>query len=437
MNILNLPEFEVLDTIQDDHDMTVIVRPVKEPVACPECGGVEYYKHGKSKRFVRDLNSFGKRVGIEIHTHRYKCRYCDTTFSQHYESIDDRDKITIRLREQIEKESLKKPFANIAEEYSVSPTTVKRIFNAYIERLEKDMTFLTPVILGIDEAHLNKSMRAVYTDIIGRKVLDIQPSRKKSDVKDFLSKLSNKENIEVVTIDMWRYYKEAVYEELPKAQVIVDRFHVIQLVNNALEGERKAFKGSLDKKRRSKLLKDRFLLLRNKEDLNARQIWDMQLMFLDFPQLKLAYELKEQFRDIYKHDNREDALKAYEDWKKAVPKDMKYYQDVIKTVDNWQYEIFNYFTCRITNAYTESLNNLIKNIEKAGRGYSFEVLRAKVLFGTSATRKPKYTRANTSNKTYTFTTAFSWNDFVGSTKLIEGFGVDIPQLLEVLESDKF
>lgn len=163
----------------------------------------------------------------------------------------------------------------------------------------------------------------------------------------------------------------------------------------------------------------------------------MQLMFLDFPQLKLAYELKEQFRDIYKCNNRDDALKAYSIWKESVPKDMKYYQDVIKTIDNWQYEIFNYFTCRITNAYTESLNNLIKNIEKAGRGYSFEVLRAKVLFGTSATRKPKYTRANTSNKTYTFTTAFSWNDFVGSTKLTEGFGVDIPQLLEVLESDKF
>ena len=40
-------------------------------------------------------------------------------------------------------------------------------------------------------------------------------------------------------------------------------------------------------------------------------------------------------------------------------------------------------------------------------------------------------------KTVSFTTAFSWNDFVGSTKLTEGFGVDIPQLLEVLESDKF
>lgn len=436
MNILNLPEFKVIEIIQDEYNMTVIAQPSKEPTACFECGGVEYYKHGKSKRFVRDLNSFGKRVGIEIHTHRYKCRYCNTTFSQRYKSIDDRDKITVRLREHIEKESLKKPFANIAEEYSISPTTVKRVFENYVERLEKDIIYTTPVILGIDEAHLNKSMRAVYTDIIGRKVLDIQPSRKKSDVKAFLNRLPNKEDIEIVTIDMWRYYKEAVYEELPNANVIIDRFHVIQLITNALEGERKSFKGSLDKKQRSKLLKDRFLLLKNKEDLQPKQIWGMQIMFLDFPQLKLAYELKEQFRDIYNCDNREDALKAYEEWKQSVPKDMRYYQDVIKTVDNWKLEIFNYFACRITNAYTESVDNLIKNIEKAGRGYSFEVLRAKVLFGTSATKKPKYSRA-TATTNMTTLSKFNWNDFLEETKLIEGFGVDIPQLMELLESDKF
>ena len=44
MNVLNLPEFEVIDIIQDEYDMTVIVQPSKEPVACSECGGVEYYK---------------------------------------------------------------------------------------------------------------------------------------------------------------------------------------------------------------------------------------------------------------------------------------------------------------------------------------------------------------------------------------------------------
>ena len=125
----------------------------------------------------------------------YKCKYCKSTFSQHYKSIDDRDKITKRLREQIERESLKKPFANIAEEYSISATTVKRIFESYVKEAEKDLDYSTPIILGIDEAHLNKCMRAVYTDIIGRKVLDIQPSRKKSVLHRFANKKTKEKDI--------------------------------------------------------------------------------------------------------------------------------------------------------------------------------------------------------------------------------------------------
>lgn len=129
-------------------------------------------------------------------------------------------------------------------------------------------------------------------------------------------------------------------------------------------------------------------------------------------------------------------MKKYEEWKLSVSKGMKYYQEVAKTVDNWHLEIFNYFGCRITNAYTESVNNLIKHIEKAGRGYSFDVLRAKVLFGTSATQKPKYSRATSTNM-IRMISSFNWDDLYNNTKLIGGFGVSIPQLLKVLESDKF
>ncbi len=43
-------------------------------------------------------------------------------------------------------------------------------------------------------------------------------------------------------------------------------------------------------------------------------------------------------------------------------------------------EILNYFQHPVTNAYTESLNNLIRVMNRLGRGYSFEALRAKILF---------------------------------------------------------
>lgn len=38
--------------------------------------------------------------------------------------------------------------------------------------------------------------------------------------------------------------------------------------------------------------------------------------------------------------------------------------------------ILNYFRCTQTNAFTESVNSKIKNIEKLGRGYKFDVLRS-------------------------------------------------------------
>ncbi len=47
-------------------------------------------------------------------------------------------------------------------------------------------------------------------------------------------------------------------------------------------------------------------------------------------------------------------------------------------------EILAYFDHPVTNAYTESLNSLIRVMNRLGRGYSFEALRAKLLFAEGA-----------------------------------------------------
>ena len=48
---------------------------------------------------------------------------------------------------------------------------------------------------------------------------------------------------------------------------------------------------------------------------------------------------------------------------------------------NWRNEILAYFDHPISNGYTEALNGVAKVINRAGRGYSFELLRARLLFG--------------------------------------------------------
>ncbi len=68
-------------------------------------------------------------------------------------------------------------------------------------------------------------------------------------------------------------------------------------------------------------------------------------------------------------------------------------------VQKWDTEIFNYFDHRVTNAFTESMNGIIRHIEGPGRGYSFEAIRAKILYtyGFKRVPKPKFDKTYNRN----------------------------------------
>jgi hypothetical protein len=60
------------------------------------------------------------------------------------------------------------------------------------------------------------------------------------------------------------------------------------------------------------------------------------------------------------------------------------FRKLLTAARNWRTEILAYFDHPVTNAYTEALNGVAKVINRQGRGYTFEVLRARVLFGKGA-----------------------------------------------------
>lgn len=129
---------------------------------------------------------------------------------------------------------------------------------------------------------------------------------------------------------------------------------------------------------------------------------------------------------MYLCKTKEQATTYYKEWKSSISRDMKPFMEVASIIDNWHTEIFNYFDHFVTNAFTESRNNTIKEIEKHGRGYSFEVLRAKVLFGTKATVKPKFGEQSFGPMDNTIGNILYGSFDFSRPKLIEGFGVSIP-----------
>lgn len=390
---IGLPEFEILErTTNDQNDYVYHVKVRKSPAECPECGSVHIIKHKKHDRLIRDLNEYEHRVGIVIHGHRYQCKDCGNTFGEELDCVDKSGRLTKRFIAKIQLECFDKTFKMIADEYGISQPSVKRLFEEYVDELAESYILYSPQVLGIDEVHLHSQYCGVFVDVLGQKVIEMTENRSKATVKKFLKSLPDSCKIQCVTMDMWQPYRDAVMEILKGVPVVIDKFHVIKELNNALEEIRRTLRKDMEKERRINLKDMRFLFLTGGENLTPRQSKQLELLLKTYPQFQTPYYLKEAFRDIYLYaKTRAEAEQMYKDWVQANEDECCHaFDGFISTVGNWHTEIFNYFDNRYTNAQTESLNNVIREIDRAGRGYTFAVLRAKVLYRHLTAKRGKF-----------------------------------------------
>jgi transposase len=269
MGILNLPNFKIILIAENEHDFQIQVETYSPPSACPHCGYVaNLYKHDNREQLCMDLPIHGKRVGLLIKRQRYRCRECNQTFWERLDhTIDEKRSCTKRLLSYIEKQSLKRTFVSISEDVGMDERTIRNIFGDYTNHLEKTISFETPNWLGIDEIHIIKP-RCVITNIEERTLVNLLPNRNKETVITYLSRLPNKGHIQYVTMDMWQPYKDAVKATLPKATIIVDKFHVVRMANQSLETVRKQLREDLSPKQRRGLMHDRFILLKRHKELS-------------------------------------------------------------------------------------------------------------------------------------------------------------------------
>lgn len=243
-NILHLPQYQVLGCKSTDDEMHFQV-DVPDPIACVECGVQgEFVRFGKRDVPYRDLPIHGKRVTLWVVRRRYTCRACKTTFRPQLPEMVDGFRMTLRLHEYVEKESFNHPYTFVAAQTGLDEKTVRDIFNARAELLGRWHRFETPRILGIDELYLNKRYRCILTNIEERTLLDLLATRRQDVVTNYLMKLKDRQKVEIVSMDMWNPYRAAVKAVLPQARIVVDKFHVVRMANDALESAQGPQKGA-------------------------------------------------------------------------------------------------------------------------------------------------------------------------------------------------
>ena len=385
VNFLNLPEWLILDVIEEDDRYIVTARPASDCLVCPSCGQAALVKHGTDAQVIRDLPAQGKQVVIHVVHQRYRCKRCRKTCFQRLPNTDEKRWMTERLVRHVERKAItaKRTFANLAEEIGVTPRTIRYIFDDYAAMLDRTVQRDTPAILGIDELHLLGVPRGIITDLEANTVVDLLADRRKPTIIHYLQHLTEPGRVRVVVIDMWKPYREAVQQILPDAVIVADKFHVTRYANLALESLRKEISAGLSRSQRKTLkMQDRFLLLRRKRDLTPEQRFLLESWTENIPLLGQAYDLKERFYAIWDEPDRQHADVAYIAWMESIPPALQpTFLPLLLTIEEWGDQIFAYFEHRITGGFVEGANGIARVLNRMGRGYSLPVLRARLLYG--------------------------------------------------------
>ncbi len=177
--------------------------------------------------------------------------------------------------------------------------------------------------------------------------------------------------VQVACSDMWDAYQEAAEQKLPNARRVVDRFHVMKNLNEALTKVRRAIQKEADEATQELLKGCRWLLVKNRENLTEEQQQKLSRMLEASPELKSCYDLKESFRDLF---NEPLSYQAAEErllgWiAKVEATSFKALKSFVNLLHNWWEQILNYFEGRFNNGFAEGVNLKIKMLNRRGYGY--------------------------------------------------------------------
>jgi len=362
-------------------ELVITIESTEQGTNCHWCRNWNSKFHGHDKWVqVRHLSVLGYETCLRYRPKRYRCEKCvkKPTTTERFDWHEKGSSNTLAFEDHILIQLVNATITDVSIKEKMSYDSVLGVMERRIDAKTDWSSYTRIDRLGLDEIALKKGHRDFVTIVTGRLengrilILGVLSDRNKDTVVEFLRSIPMRlvKTIETVCCDMYEGYTEAVRAELPSAKIVIDRFHVTRHYSKAADKlrqqELKRLKKELPEEAYKQLKGNMWAFRKKKADLGSEQRRVLRKLFSLAPDLKRAYQLREQLTAIFELPiTKMMAKRRLRAWSKRVQKsDLTCFDDFIKTLQNWLEEIANYFINRDTSGFVEGFNNKIKVLKR-------------------------------------------------------------------------
>ena len=369
-----------------------------KPSFCPKCGVVfddEFEKHGFIVSDIKIPNVSGYKSILRLHKQRYLCKHCNKAFTLTSNITDYGCFISNLTKQKIAKDLMKKlSETDIALDNGVSSNTVERVMDSYYKTLKLYKHYL-PEVISFDEFKSVKSADGamsfhMYNGITGQ-IIDIVEDRRLDNLIKYFFYYDYKarSKVKYITIDMYSPYISLIKKMFPNAKIIIDKFHLTQLISRSLNKTRIKVMNK-DKKNYRKLKRYWRLILKDRTELDFSK-WRKYTCFehlmtqsdvVDYlvntdEQLKQTYLI---YQKILYALKKKDYIYLKQSLANINLNISSYMKTCIKTLTEFLPYIKNTFENNYNNGFIEGNNNFIKVIKRIAFGFrSFRRFKARIM----------------------------------------------------------
>lgn len=368
------PPWEVLSIDFSAEKMLLMITidfPAGSTFECPECGKVGCKAYDTKEMSWRHLNFFQHETQITARVPRVECSRCGVKkvkvpwsrpgsgFTLLFEAM-----VMILSREMTVKA--------ISRMLGEHDTRIWRILNHHVEEARQEVDCSQVEEIGVDETSIKRGHNYVtlFVDMAKRRVLFATKGKDSSTLESFTEDLQNHngspEQIQEICMDMSPGFIRGAKDCFPKASITFDKFHVMKIINTAVDAVRRE-----ERKDHPELAKTRYLWLKNPKNLTQKQLQLLEKIKLKKQNLKTvrAYHIRLNFQEFWRQpaDQSEAFLKKWYFW--ATHSRLAPIIDAAHTIKKHWKGILRWFTSKINNGVLEGINSLIQAAKTRARGY--------------------------------------------------------------------